>query len=48
MNFFMFTPETTFIFWHCFGITLQLLNYIVLLRITDEGLVPEMCIWPLS
>ena len=28
--------------WHFWGITFQLLNYFVWLRITDEGSVPEM------
>ena len=33
-------------FWALFGNTFQLLlNYFVWLRITDEGLVPEMRIW---
>ena len=31
--------------WHFLGITLQLLNYFVWPRITDEGSVPEMRIW---
>ena len=31
--------------WHFLGITFQLLNYFVWLRITDEGSVPEMRIW---
>ena len=31
--------------WHILGITFQLLNYFVWLRITDEGSVPEMRIW---
>ena len=31
--------------WHFFWASFQLLMYIVWLRITDEGLVPEMRIW---
>ena len=31
--------------WHFLDITFQLLNYFVWLRITDEGSLPEMCIW---
>ena len=31
--------------WHFLGITFQLLNCFVWLRITDEGSVPEMRIW---
>ena len=33
------------LFWHFLGITFQLLNYFVWLRITDEVSVPEMRIW---
>ena len=28
--------------WHFWGIAIQLLNYVVWLRITDEGSVPNM------
>ena len=31
--------------WHFWGITFQLWNYFIWLRITDEDSVPEMRIW---
>ena len=36
------------LFWHLLVITFQLFNYIVWLRITDEGSLPEMRIWSIS
>ena len=40
--------EVRNVFWQFFGITSHILNYFVWLRITDEGLVPEMRIWSIS
>ena len=36
------------LFWHFWAYIFNFLNYFLLLRITDEGSVPEMCIWSLS
>ena len=33
--------------WHFRNITFLLLNYFVWIRVTDEGSVPEMRIWPI-
>ena len=35
------------LFWHFWASTCNFWNYFVWLRITDEGSVPEMRIWPI-
>ena len=36
------------LFWNFWAYIFNFLNYILWLRITDEGSVPEMCIWSIS